>query len=291
MADKIRSNPLELQSNSINSYKITGDTPVKTLPPTESAELKGKIDAKMSELRNLWSDYANHPNPRMEGAISKGVSDLESLLSLLPFKQDEYVEGRDYVMACRVSLEDIHQSPPAQPTHRGEVLRLLCEDYTLQDVKGDGNCGIRAVLAGIDPAMNNTAEVHLVRGEMVSRMKTAMYDEIDNHWNEVLNGTARYVPILGEHEGDKSVARKMVDSYCEYMGRHGEWIGELELPFLAQTVDRSIVVYDPHKVEISTAGNSKKLVLNESMLRYGNSDKEVAIYHDVAHYQSLQPKA
>lgn len=297
MSVGVNSSPLNPIQN-FDSSKATGAVAVKSSQPVKGHDLQSKITAQVGEIQDLWRKYEKQPNPEIEGTIKHSVADLENLLSRLPFQLEQIDETRDFLLACHMTMAG-HFSAPAKKDElpvkadpivtssspkSDDTMRLLKQNYHIEDVKGDGNCCIRAVLQAIDPHLNNDGTVHLVRGEMVRRMKDAMLDEIDNQWDDVMRGDGRYIPLLGELTDSQNDARAKVHSYCDYIARFGEWIDELELPFLAETVGRSIRVFDPEKLEVLNG----QLILNDSMMKHGSHPETVDILHDLHHYQALK---
>lgn len=254
--------------DTVQPLTYSAPTPVRT-----DSDLRAKIDSQVSQIQCLWEQYYTPVNSESRfilAQILSQVNDLESMLVSMD-ADPEIAVVKDYLLACRINLEE---SSPEQPIRR-PLSQNIEKDFELRNVPGDGNCAIHAALTTIDPAMNTHEVVHLVRGDMVRRMQAAFYDEIDNHWDDVLANQTHYVPTLGEHHGDKEVARRLADQYCKRMSRNGAWLGERELPFLSDVVGKTICVYKPRL---------------DGIVRYGQHKDSVALFQDASHYQALLPK-
>ncbi|MDP1835494.1 MAG: hypothetical protein Q8K75_06140 [Chlamydiales bacterium] len=273
-------------SDTISRVGSNNPLPLQTYPIQSKAKpiSDGRIEAKVKALQELWSHFEENRSSIIYGDILSGVKELDGLLHHVP-----HGEAHDFAFACRLSLQE-HPLPSLPVSHRGQVLQLLTEQEGLElhNVRGDGNCGIHAALAAIDPALDTMETVHLTRGDMVAELKKACYDEIDNHWEAVLRNQTSLIPTLGEHHGDKKIARKLVDSYCARMAKDSAWIGERELPFLGKVLGVTIKVYDPYKLGVDRA--NRKLTFNDSMMAYGTSNNCISIFHDTSHYQALRPR-
>jgi hypothetical protein len=268
------------------------DTGQSSVSPSESTSTETKlvadINSQVKNLQQLWDSYYNpsagekrSSSAILAQSIRSNVSQLEELLKQLPSVNPDIAVLKDYAYACRLSLEDI----AIEPDHslRSRMLHGIERDFELRNVPGDGNCGIHAVLTTVNPEMNTREVVHLVRGDMVQRMRSAFHDEIDNQWEAVLRNETQYLPTLGEHHGSKATARRLADAYCERIARDGAWIGERELPFLSQVIGKSIEVYNPQLLR----GKEK---LENGVVRHGQFKESVAIFHDASHYQALLPR-
>jgi len=269
-------------SNTISQIGSNNPLPIQSQPIQPKFVNDGRIEAKVKALQELWSHYETSRSSIIYGDILSGVKELDNLLHHVP-----HGEAHDFAFACRLSLQE-NPLPSLPVSHRGQVLQLLKEQEGLElyDVKGDGNCAIHAVLAAIDPALDSNEMVQITRGDMVAELKKACYEEIDNQWEKVLKYETTLVPTLGEHHGDKNVARNLVDNYCARMAKNGAWVGERELRFLARVVGRAINVYDPYKLGVDRT--NRKLSFNDSMMAYGDSDTRISIFHDASHYQALR---
>ncbi len=273
-------------------------------------ELRDKVTYQVKQLQQLWKDYEHTPTPQLKGTISQGVTALQHLVSQCSrgaLMDQQLQEAQDYLMACSLYLAERpkgsaandcaltpHRAIPVATTgpasHRERVLQAIAKDFTIVDAGAAGNCCIHAALFSGNPEWNSNTMVDMIRGDVVAVMRATLRQEVDQQWGQAKQYQTPFLPfIVTDHGGSQREARRQVDAYCNRMAKRGTWFGEPELPFLAQTLRRDIVVYDAAKM---TCDSSGKLRINDSMMRYSggpNSSGQIEILHDGNHYLALLP--
>ncbi len=155
---------------------------------------------------------------------------------------------------------------PAGSEQAGRTAELLKNSYELQDVIGDGNCGLRAIVRAWRPSCSIEEETTAIR---------KMRKEVVEH---IKKNADRFSPFIQQN----------FSWYCYRMSWDGIWIGEPELQAISELYGLNIKVHGPGDLDTNLFGK----LTTSAHKQYGSHllGSTVRIYYDRQHYQALLPK-
>lgn len=159
----------------------------------------------------------------------------------------------------------IRTLPPG--TEKQERYRdILLMQYDIEDVVGDGNCGLRAIARSLNPQLTwkeENSEIARLRKGIVDHMRA------NRHYYE------NFI------EGD-------FDRYLQRMAQNGEWIGNQELRALSDAYGYTIEVFSCSAPTVDWMGR----LAPSNHERFGGNilGKTARIYYANHHYQTVSPK-
>jgi hypothetical protein len=154
-------------------------------------------------------------------------------------------------------------------TEKNARYRELIETrFQVENVRGDGNCGLRAIVCSLYP--NYSAEQE---DEAIAGMRQRMVDYMRRH-------RRHFEPFI---DGD-------FDDYLAHMARSRTWIGNPELRALSQCEGINIQVFSAAAPQLDWRGRMEAAP-NERFNAGGLLPHRTArIYFESAHYQALHPR-
>lgn len=159
---------------------------------------------------------------------------------------------------------------------------LQADGLTLTKVRGDGNCGLRAICMGVFPEAVEDTRIVTLRAELVATMRTEMLKEVRDGTRDGLIATLVNTQLSQEAQ------RAAVNTYCDRMAKAGTWIGERELRILSlHILKRPIWVYRPDNLRLNNEGRLEPYGLCKHGQDQFPTQAPVRLYHSSSHYQLL----
>lgn len=286
-----------------------------TLPPVQNIFLPVFVGNKVAnagktavqaeqDLVKLWHQFKKSPEAQTFLKIEDTTAKLERNIRSVYYYGDEAApitdkrvqELRDRVMASQLQREEykddasiavelarlykMSESTRWHLSTKVSFFRSIIEQfYELVNVKGDGNCGLRAVIRAMDPSISSADEDSLaekLRAKLVAELR----------WNQ-----STYMHFVDDNGKPQAEA---FEDYCKEMERSGTYLGNLEMQALSRVTGRQIQILSPDRPIFNKW--TKRIAPHDEQSfgarHWFGFGKPLTIYFDPSaqHYQYARPK-
>ncbi len=186
------------------------------------------------------------------------------------------------------ALSEANRVPQEQKQKRGKLqfIQDLQKHFEVRDIKGDGNCLLRAIVNCKSPKIVNDAQSEEKRIKNLRSLLVNYISHNEHYFRPFVTEQDIDMANLNAHGDDP------FENYLRDIAYNGTWLGNVELPALSEILHRPIWVYQ-HEGVIEREGLPPipKPEFCFGTEKYPKDEPLKVLYVNGNHYIALIPKA